>query len=146
MAGVDLSSRMIDKAEARGIYNELQCGDVIEALKRDTPAWDLLLAADVLVYIGDLGDFMPAAASALRAGGWLLFSVEKSTQSGFVLGKAGRRNRHDHNGCRGDRAAARLRERCHGLSANDAETMIYNKVQAFIYPIPPVVELIVIQN
>ena len=90
MAGVDLSSRMIDKAEARGIYNELQCGDVIEALKRDTPAWDLLLAADVLVYIGDLGDFMPAAASALRAGGWLLFSVEKSTQGSFVLGKAGR--------------------------------------------------------
>ncbi|MEJ2214816.1 MAG: tetratricopeptide repeat protein, partial [Gammaproteobacteria bacterium] len=90
MAGVDLSPRMIDKAKARGIYHELHCGDVVQALKRDTQAWDLILAVDVLVYIGDLGGFMPAAANALRPGGWLLFSVEKSTQGNFVLGKSGR--------------------------------------------------------
>lgn len=90
MAGVDLSSRMIDKAAERGIYDELHCGDVVDALKRTPSGWGLLLAVDVLVYIGDLGDFMQAAASALKPGGSLLFSVEKSIQSGFVLGKSGR--------------------------------------------------------
>ena len=90
LAGVDLSSRMIEKAAERGIYHELVCGDVVSVLRRDAAAWDLLLAVDVLVYIGDLSGLFQAATTALRPGGWLLFSVEKSTKSGFVLGKSGR--------------------------------------------------------
>lgn len=90
LAGVDLSPRMLDKARARDLYDSLQCGDVLEALAAETDTWELILAADVFVYLGDLAAVMRAATSALRPGGWLLFSVEQGEGRDFVLGKAGR--------------------------------------------------------
>src|SRR5690606_25849867 len=70
LAGVDLSPRMLDKARGRGIYDELHCADLVQALERPGPDWDLMLAADVFVYLGDLGAVLRAAARALRPGGW----------------------------------------------------------------------------
>jgi predicted TPR repeat methyltransferase len=90
LAGVDLSPRMLDKARARELYDELQCGDVVPALAAEGHAWELVLAADVFVYLGDLAAVMAAAARALRPGGWLLFSVEQGDGRDFVLGKSGR--------------------------------------------------------
>ncbi|MCA1805643.1 MAG: tetratricopeptide repeat protein [Xanthomonadaceae bacterium] len=90
LAGVDLSPRMLDKARARELYDTLHCGDVVPALEAESDAWELILAADVFVYLGDLAAVMAAAARALRPGGWLLFSVEQGDQADFVLGKAGR--------------------------------------------------------
>lgn len=52
--GVDLSPAMIEKARARGIYNDLMVGDLESALAAPGPAYDLILAADTLVYLGDL--------------------------------------------------------------------------------------------
>lgn len=90
LAGVDLSPRMVDKARERGIYDELDVGDVVAALQRRPGSWDLLLAADVLVYIGDLAPVFAAAQSALRPGGRLLFSVEQGGTDSFMLREAGR--------------------------------------------------------
>jgi predicted TPR repeat methyltransferase len=90
LAGVDLSPRMLDKARARELYDELQCGDVVPTLAAEGHAWELVLAADVFVYLGDLAAVMAAAARALRPGGWLLFSVEQGDGRDFVLGKSGR--------------------------------------------------------
>ncbi len=90
LAGVDLSPRMVEKARERDIYHALEIGDVVAALQRRPGSWDLLLAADVLVYIGDLGPVFAAARSALRPGGWLLFSVERGDAECFVLREAGR--------------------------------------------------------
>lgn len=90
MVGADLSPKMIEKASERKIYNELLCGDVVTALRSYTSQWDLLLAADVLVYLGDLDEFMQASSNALSSDGWLLFSVEKSIEDKISLGKSGR--------------------------------------------------------
>lgn len=90
LAGVDLSSRMLDKARARELYDELHCGDLVPTLETESGAWELLLAADVFVYLGDLAAVLAASSRALRPGGWLLFSVEQGDQEDFVLGKSGR--------------------------------------------------------
>ncbi len=90
LAGVDLSPRMLDQARARERYDELQCGDVMQALEAESAAWELVLAADVFVYLGDLTAVLAACGRALRPGGWLLFSVEQSDGKDFVLGKSGR--------------------------------------------------------
>lgn len=90
LAGVDLSPRMLDKARARDLYDTLQCGEVLRALVAESDTWELILAADVFVYLGDLAAVLQAAARVLRPDGWLLFSVEQGEGRDFVLGKAGR--------------------------------------------------------
>ena len=81
LAGVDLSPAMIEKARARGVYDRLEVADLVEALvAAPRGSFDLLVAADVLNYIGDLGPTMEAAAAALRPGGLFIFSVEAATR------------------------------------------------------------------
>jgi len=85
LAGVDLSPAMIDKARRRGVYDRLEVGDLVTALRRAPGAADLLVAADVLVYVGDLAPVLSAAAAALRPGGLFAFSVEEHSGAGFTL-------------------------------------------------------------
>src|SRR5262249_20342126 len=62
--GIDLSPKMIEQARARGIYDSLAVADIDTALAQgDT--YDLILAADTLVYFGDLEHVFANAAHAL---------------------------------------------------------------------------------
>jgi predicted TPR repeat methyltransferase len=76
LTGVDLSEKMLDRARATGMYDELACADIVDWLGRREEQWDLVLAADVLVYIGDLAPLFGEVARALRPGGRFAFSVE----------------------------------------------------------------------
>ncbi len=89
LAGVDLSPRMVEKARARGLYDTLSVGDIIEAMA-EPARWDLLVAADVLVYVGDLAPVFAAAAAALVPGGHFAATVERLDGDGFALGPARR--------------------------------------------------------
>lgn len=85
LVGVDLSPAMIAEAKRRGIYDELVNGEVIQAMRAAKSQFDLILAGDVLIYVGDLTDFLPAAAAALRPGGLLACSIEEHDGPGFFL-------------------------------------------------------------
>jgi predicted TPR repeat methyltransferase len=87
LVGVDLSRGMIAKAQARAVYDELITGEVVAELEKRPGSLDLIVAADVLVYIGDLVRLFAAAAAALRPGGMFLLSVEAgiSADADFVL-------------------------------------------------------------
>jgi predicted TPR repeat methyltransferase len=77
LTGVDLSPAMIAKARERGVYDRLIVGDAAELLKSGPPgAFDLIVAADSLVYIGDLAPLFAGVAAALAAAGLFAFSVE----------------------------------------------------------------------
>ena len=76
MVGVDLSPKMLEAARAKGIYQELHEADVASFLARTTAPWDVILAADVFVYMGDLGPVLAGCAARLAPGGELLLSVE----------------------------------------------------------------------
>jgi predicted TPR repeat methyltransferase len=88
LAGVDLSEKMLDKALEAGLYDELACADIVEWLRQQEAAWDLVLAADVLVYFGDLAPLFGQVARVLRRGGWFGFSVESlaaESSSGYAI-------------------------------------------------------------
>lgn len=91
--GVDLSPAMIEKARARDIYDHLQVADLETALCAPGPSYDLILAADTLVYLGDLKLVFDAAHTRLGTDGYFLFTVEKADGTGFELGPK-RRWRH----------------------------------------------------
>lgn len=90
--GVDLSPAMIEKAKARGIYDGLTVGDLERALAATGPAYDLILAADTLVYLGDLRPVFEGVRKRLAPDGYFLFTTEAATE-GFELGPK-RRWRH----------------------------------------------------
>ncbi|MGD9801456.1 MAG: methyltransferase domain-containing protein, partial [Parvularculaceae bacterium] len=77
LEGVDLSDGMIEKAREKGVYDALSAGDIQSALHNATAHYDLILAADVLVYFGELAKVFAAVASRLEQGGLFAFSVEK---------------------------------------------------------------------
>jgi predicted TPR repeat methyltransferase len=86
LCGVDLSPGMIEEARAKGIYDRLDVASLEAFLAEEPPASaDLLLAADVLVYIGDLEPIFSAAARVLSAKGLFAFTVQ-SGDDGFKLG------------------------------------------------------------
>jgi predicted TPR repeat methyltransferase len=103
--GVDLSPGMIGQARALGIYDELAIADVETLLGQEGRSYDLILAADVLVYLGDLKAIFRGAASHLKPGGFFLFTVEKQTGSGYALGPK-RRYRHSPDYLREQAAGA----------------------------------------
>ena len=89
--GVDLSPAMVEKARARGLYDGLSVADIESGLGENL--YGLVLAADTLVYLGDLDAAMRAVAAALKADGFFLFTVEAKDGEGFELGPK-RRWRH----------------------------------------------------
>ena len=69
IAGVDLSPGMVRKADGKRLYDEVVVGDLVPWLEaRPVGAADLVLAADVFVYLADLAPVFAAAAAALAVG------------------------------------------------------------------------------
>jgi predicted TPR repeat methyltransferase len=86
LTGVDLSPAMVGKARESGIYDALIVGDATALLRRKPPAaFDLVVAADSLVYIGDLAPLFAAVATALTADGLIAFSLETIEGEDFKL-------------------------------------------------------------
>jgi predicted TPR repeat methyltransferase len=76
LTGVDLSQRMLDKAGLLKVYDELACAEIVAYLEDAAERWDLVLAADVFVYFGDLAPVFNHVRRVLRDGGLFAFSVE----------------------------------------------------------------------
>ena len=88
LAGVDLSRGMLSEARGKGIYDELVEAEAMTYLRgeatRGAP-YDLILAADVLIYFHQLRQVPPAAANVLKPGGVLAFTVETHDGDGVLL-------------------------------------------------------------
>ncbi len=82
LTGIDLSARMVDAAQAKNLYDGLQVSDIIDAMRAlPDQQCDLITAADVFCYLGDLEPVISQAARLLPPGGNLAFSVESALQS-----------------------------------------------------------------
>ena len=75
LVGVDLSTRMLEKAHALGVYDHLECADLNAFLDRTDERPDLVLAADVFIYVGDL-DRVFAGVRRVIESGVFCFSIE----------------------------------------------------------------------
>lgn len=85
LVGVDLSSAMTERAAERHVYDALYEDDLLTFLNTRRDAYDVITAADVLVYLGELDHFMGAAFAALRPGGVLIFTTEAMPASAVPL-------------------------------------------------------------
>lgn len=110
--GIDLSPAMIEKAHARGVYDSLLVGDIETSLSGE---YDLIVAADTLVYLGDLKPVFAAVAEHLAPGGFFFFTTEAKDGSGYELGPK-RRWRHSESYLR--------------MAASDAELAVAGLVSA----------------
>jgi predicted TPR repeat methyltransferase len=77
LVGVDLSSKMLEGARARGGYDELVHAELTAFLASRPASFDLIVSADTLCYFGPLEAVLDAGYAALRPGGLLAFTVEE---------------------------------------------------------------------
>jgi predicted TPR repeat methyltransferase len=103
--GVDLSAKMVEKAQARGLYDSLRVDEIGRYLAGTPRTYTLALAADVLIYFGDLAPVFAAVAGALKPDGVFAFTVEAGGGGSYVLTQSGR-YAHDDAYVRATAAAA----------------------------------------
>jgi predicted TPR repeat methyltransferase len=91
LVGVDLSPGMLERAAASNVYDQLITADIKSALRKSKSVYDVILAADVFIYIGDLKRVFKAVEKVLKPGGLFAFSVESvSNSDGYSLLDSGR--------------------------------------------------------
>ena len=76
--GVDLSPAMVAQARSSGLYQRLQEGDLLPFLQGQGTTVDLIVAADVFIYVGALDEVLAAARHCMAAGGVFAFSLEQA--------------------------------------------------------------------
>jgi predicted TPR repeat methyltransferase len=95
LEGVDLSARMVENARALGVYDRVEQAELLEHLQRtEAERHDLVLAADVFIYVGALDAVFPEVRRVLQPGGLFCFSVERAPDSEDVALTRGLRYAH----------------------------------------------------
>lgn len=87
LIGVDISQKMLTIAEEKDIYDDLIKSDIVKYLNNSQHSPDLLIAADVFTYLGDLTVVFKRCFHAAKQKGLFLFSVEDSASNSFELKK-----------------------------------------------------------
>ncbi|MCC7015706.1 MAG: methyltransferase domain-containing protein [Rhodospirillales bacterium] len=90
LVGIDLSPDMLAAARARGVYDELIEGDLVEAMAGRQDRFDLVASSCVLYHIADLAPYFRQASRLLVPGGHLFFSVDPAPDNmGIALSAHG---------------------------------------------------------
>lgn len=91
ITGVDLSEKMIEKAREKNVYNKLHTVDIYDFINNSSLKYDLVIAADVFIYIGNIREIVKTIYSQQEDYGYFLFSIEKSSNhENFHLRSTGR--------------------------------------------------------
>ncbi len=90
LIGVDLSEQMINVARKKMLYQELHVDNMHNYLSNCEKTFDIIVAADVLSYIGDLSSTFKQVASKLRSGACFAFTVEAIASGSSDAGNAER--------------------------------------------------------
>jgi predicted TPR repeat methyltransferase len=90
LIGIDVSPKMLEEAKRKQIYDVHHAGDMIQFLNDTDEKFDLFIAADVLVYIGDLKPVFTAIQNCSSSGAYFAFSTESSRGENYILRKTRR--------------------------------------------------------
>ncbi|CAM5772190.1 methyltransferase [Labrys miyagiensis] len=105
--GCDLSQAMLAEAARKQVYRHLVRAEAVAFLagEADSSA-DLILAADVFVYLGDLGALFRQAARVLQQGGLFAFTAQRQDGPEPFTLNHDTRYAHSHGGIEAWAAAA----------------------------------------
>ena len=96
ITGVDLSPDMIKQAKKLSLYNELIVGDMNEYMNSRPDMFDIAIAADVFIYMGDLNQEFHAAKVTLKDNALLIFNIQLNDDiASYELTDTGRYNHAD---------------------------------------------------
>jgi predicted TPR repeat methyltransferase len=84
--GVDLSAAMVAEARRKDLYDKLAVAEMAEFLGTTSERNDLVVAADVLVYVGDLAPLLAAIARATQPDALVAFTLQRHDGPGYRLG------------------------------------------------------------
>ncbi len=90
LAGVDVSSRMIEQAREKDRYDVLHVATLEDHLNETPDPYDTVIAADVFMYVGALEEVFERVRGKLTETGLFIFSTELLTEPGFQLRASGR--------------------------------------------------------
>lgn len=92
--GVDVSRGMLARADEKAVYDRLRAADLAVFLADVAPlgtrVYDLITAADVLIYVGALAGVFAGVAACLAPGGLFAFTIERAESADCVLRSTGR--------------------------------------------------------
>lgn len=79
LTGADLAQTMVEVSDEKDLYDDLYVAEATSfllAAAEEEETWNLIVATDVLPYIGEAAPFLSAAAGRLTSKGVLAFSTE----------------------------------------------------------------------
>lgn len=77
--GVDISEKMLEVARRKKLYTRIYNQDLNKFLASHENKYDLINAADVFTYFGELGGLFILLHSSLKIGGRVLFSISENS-------------------------------------------------------------------
>lgn len=95
LEGCDLALGMLKLAKRKRLYKSLKRSDAKAWLESRADTFNLITAADVLIYIGEVGPLFKAVAQALQSNGLFAFTVELGNDD--LILQANGRYQHGHN-------------------------------------------------
>ncbi|MDC1220815.1 methyltransferase domain-containing protein [Candidatus Thioglobus sp.] len=90
LTGIDISKNMISKANELNIYDSLIAGDIVEKLELSEEKYDLFVALDVFIYIGEITSMLNAVKKCANKNSFFIFSIETLKGEGYSLLKSSR--------------------------------------------------------
>jgi predicted TPR repeat methyltransferase len=90
LLGIDISENMISEAKKLDIFDTLIVGDIVEKLNSFLGKFDLFVALDVLIYIGDVESIFKAVHKSCKPDSLFVFSVEIQDGDRYSLLKSSR--------------------------------------------------------
>lgn len=78
LVGIDLSEKMLAKARQKNCYDKLIEGDIVDVLAHLDERFDVVIAGDVLSYMGDLAPLFTAVKDVLAEDGKFAFTTEQA--------------------------------------------------------------------
>ena len=81
---------MLEEAKAKGLYDRLTNSDIKKYLSTAELDFDLFIACDVFIYVGELTDIFRLIKSRNKRSGWIAFTTEHTEKDGYFLEKSAR--------------------------------------------------------
>lgn len=92
LIGVDLSGKSLAISAEKGMYTQLIKQEIVTYLSSVSDVFDVVVAADTLIYFGRLDHFIQTATRALKKEGLLIATIEEcfKEDGDFILNPSGR--------------------------------------------------------